>query len=218
MPTPKGQAAELSPEQKAEFERLRKIEQETTAGKSKEQEAQTTGFEENLFKDATEDSEKFLRATIDATSLTDNEKKHAIADIYEEVSKKMGADRTFQQLKAQLWNQGLNDKTRAEIRALNKRTFTAYAAKVMDKVLADAGAKRIQQNADRQAKIDAQIDKDKMHQTTGTSTGTSVARVPSADDVHDKAVAELTKELGRAPKENELFTRVLKLKGLRQTA
>lgn len=218
MPTPKGQAAELSPEQKAEFDRLKKLEQETTAGKSKEQEAQTTAFEENLFKDATEDSDKFLRATIDATSLTENEKKHAIADIYEEVGKKMGADRTFQQLKQQLWAQGLNDKTRAEIRALNKRTFTVYAAKVMDKVLSEAGAKRIQANADRQAKIDAQIDKDKMHQTTGTSTGSTTARMPSGDDLYNKAVTELTKELGRAPKEGELFSRLLKLKGLAQTA
>lgn len=206
--------AQMSPEQKAEMDRLRARDAEVTKSQQDVHQQQIQILSDTVEKDTVSGTEPLIRDTLNATSLDEYGKTKAAEDIWKGSLERLKADTSYQRLKASHYQQidqaRKHAKTDDEFQKAAKPHFDRLVALgtktmknilygpkgVVESVLQSAGARRQSAQQQRDQKIDAQIKTDTMNQGARAAASTNAAAPLSGDEAFQKAVELATKDNG----------------------
>lgn len=212
------QTTELSPEHKAEMDRLRSENAETQRVRAEASQKENETYVQSVFTDVTASTQPFVQSTLDRTSLNDNEKRFIAKATQEETWESLKNNRHFQMQKEHLYSLGNTPEVKARLVALTNSTFQIQATKVMNRLVTEAGGKVISANKAKLAKIDAQQTNDKMNQGTGTTAAPKTATLRTPAENNAQARENLLKRGITHPEDWELLQEVASLKGLARSA
>lgn len=203
MPTSE-KPAELSPEHKAEMERLRARDQEVTQNEVKVQQERQTVYTEQVATDTLKATSPFVEEILNGTSLTPELKTETGNAIWADLKAKMDGFRTYQEQKkayyAQAFAKGATEEQQKKafdsLVSLNARTMKNFlngSNGIIAKNLKRFGGQQISAAEQRKQKVAAQVEADRMSSGARAAGSTNAKGVPSGAEL-DKAVMELARK------------------------
>jgi hypothetical protein len=214
---PSGEAKpQMSPEDKAEMDRLRARDTQVTEQEKANRAEKTQIFATQVQTDTLAVIDPLVNETL--ATLDEYVRPTALANVWTDLTKALAENRTFQQQKAALYAKGMDEKNFKSLVALNTRTAKALLLGqngILQKHLTAAGKTREARQQQRDQKIDTQTKKDTMNQGARAAASTNATASMTSAQVQAKARELATAENGGKPPEDAAVLRhVLKLRGI----
>jgi hypothetical protein len=207
--------AQRSPEDQALIDQANKDRADAAARNHEAAQREDAAYQESIFTETSAATTRFVESTLQQTSLSDTEKrliaKEALAETWDALAK----NRHFQAQKNDLYNQGNKPEAKKSLVALTRVAFETKAANVLRRMVAEAGGKQISRSTQKQNKIDAQVNNDRMNQGTGTTPQPKAAAPMTPQQVRAKAIDNYkAKNRGAMPNDGEILEESLAIRGL----
>lgn len=219
LPGNKGEPVKRSAEDQVLFDKLQKDNADAARVRAEGQQKESQAFEDGVITDTSTAVSAFIKGVLDQTSLNENEKRFIFKEAAAEVWTALQTNRHFQMQKEDFFSRGNTPENRARLVALSKNTFEHHAAKVLQRLVTEAGGKQISRQQQRQEKIDKQNEKDRMNHGAATVPGAKPGAPMTTAQVREQAIKNLkARNGGQMPGDGDIIVEAMTIRGLAQSA